>query len=278
MLDDPALKQLISGIHKLPSLPATYLKLSEMFGSDDVSADAVAAVIAQDVAMTAKILQLVNSAFFGIRREITSVTEAVTYLGMETVKSLSLSVMAFSRFHPKLANFAGQLTAHSLQVGILAREIAKSWRFAGVTAGDCFATGLLHDIGKLILADNLPTEFQNALQNARENGLTAAASEAQVFGATHAEIGAYLLWLWGLPDCVTEAVALHHKPGGSRGGAIMAVHVADALVHNPASPEFDVQAVRDAGLSEQIPAGSDSRTSYLNRGSKDDEKHPMRGR
>ena len=92
--------------------------------------------------MTAKILQLVNSALFGIRREVTSVAQAVTFLGMETVRSLTLSVMAFSQFRdPALAQFAAQLTEHSLRVGVLAREMAASSQFAGVTADDCFVAG-----------------------------------------------------------------------------------------------------------------------------------------
>jgi putative nucleotidyltransferase with HDIG domain len=254
MLDDPALKRLISGINKLPSLPAIYLKLNETLGSEDVCAKDVADVIAQDMAMTAKVLQMVNSALFGMRREITGVTQAVTFLGMETVKSLALSAMAFAQFrNPGLARLASQLTTHSLQVGALARRMAKSSEFEGVTADDCFAAGLLHDIGKLVLADNRPEEFQAAMQNAKEKGLTAAAAETGTFGATHAEVGAYLLWLWGLPDCVTEAVAMHHKPEGTRGGAMLAVHIADALVHNQANPGFDAKAVGDAGLTEQLP-------------------------
>ncbi|MGA3099558.1 MAG: response regulator [Bryobacteraceae bacterium] len=253
MLEDTALKQLISGINKLPSLPAIYLKLNEALGSDDACAKDVAEIIAQDMAMTAKVLQMVNSALFGARREITCIAQAVTFPGMETVKSLAVGVMAFSQFHdPQVAHFATQLTEHSLRVGILAREMAASSQFAGVTADGCFVAGLLHDIGKLILADNRPAEFQDALQIAERNGLTAAAAEARVFGATHADVGAYLLWLWGLPDCVTEAVALHHKPEGFR-GAVMAVHVADALAHNHASPELDAKALGDAGLMEQLP-------------------------
>ena len=253
MLDDPGLKRLISGIQTLPSLPVIYLKLNEALGSERVCAKDIAEVIAQDMAMTAKVLQMVNSVMFGVRREVTSVAQAVTFLGMETVRSLAVGVMAFSQFRdPELAQFAAQLTEHSLRVGVLAREMAASPQFTGVTADDCFVAGLLRDIGKLILADNRPAEFQDALQKAKSGGLTAAAAEAQVFGATHADVGAYLLWLWGLPDCVTEAVALHHKPEGFR-SAVMAVHVADALVHNQASPELDVKAFGDAGLMGQLP-------------------------
>ena len=253
MLEDATLKRLIAGIQKLPSLPSVYFKLNAALASEDVSAKEIADVISQDMAMTAKVLQMVNSALFGVRRDITGVAQAVTFLGIETVKSLALSAMAFSQFSdPALARVAGRLAEHSLRVGILAREMAKSWNFPCVSADDCFVAGLLHDIGKLILADNRPSEFQDALRKTGQDGLNAAAAEAQVFGSRHAEVGAYLFWLWGLPDCVTEAVALHHKPEGFR-GAVMAVHVADALVNNQDSPELDLAALADAGLTEQLP-------------------------
>jgi putative nucleotidyltransferase with HDIG domain len=254
LLDSPGLKKLISGIVRLPSLPSIYLELSLALGSEDSSVKQVANIICQDMAMTAKVLQLVNSALFGISRNITSVAGAVTYLGMETVKSLTLNVMAFSQFrHPPLARFAEQLSAHSLQVGALARGIALSSQFTGATADECLTAGLLHDIGKLVLSDNRPAEFQDALEVARLTGVTHAAAESQIFGATHAEIGAYLLWLWGLPASVTEAVALHHNLGRSPGGAILAVHAADALVHNQTRPEFDVESLTHAGMMEQLP-------------------------
>jgi putative nucleotidyltransferase with HDIG domain len=253
-LDDPGLRKLISGIDALPTLPAIYLELYLALRSGDVSAKDVAALIAQDMAMTAKVLQLVNSGLFGTPRNITSVADAVTYLGMETVRTLALRVMVFTQFNdPALDSFAERLSAHSLQVGALARKIAESSQFAGVTADDCFAAGLLHDIGKLILADGRPVEFQGALQDARRSGLTASQAETQLFGATHAEIGAYLLRLWGLPDCVTEAVALHHKTDGLKGGAAMAVHVADAVAHNHVNPALDINAVAEAGLTEHLP-------------------------
>ena len=110
MLEDPGLKCLISGIQTLPSLPAIYLKLNEALGSEGVCAKDIADLIAQDMAMTAKALQMVNSALFGIRRKITSVAEAVTFLGMETVRSLAVGVMAFSQFRdPALAQFAARV-------------------------------------------------------------------------------------------------------------------------------------------------------------------------
>lgn len=254
MLQDPALKKLVSGIDKLPSLPDIYFKLNAVLGSGDASVKDVAAVIAQDMAITAKVLQLVNSALFGMRRKIGSAMEAVAYLGVDTVKSLTLSTIAFSKFRdPALARLAEQLNAHSLQVGVLAREVARTSDLGAVSADDCFTAGLLHDIGKLILADNRPEEFRECLRIASAGGVTCAEAEAQIFGTTHAEVGAYLLWLWVLPDHVTEAVALHHKPGPGASGAVLAVHAADALVHNPTRPEFDEDGLRNAGLMEQAP-------------------------
>jgi HD-like signal output (HDOD) protein/ActR/RegA family two-component response regulator len=254
VLEDPALKKLISGIEKLPSRPSIYLELNGLLASDDFCARDVAEVVTRDMAMTAKVLQLVNSPLFSVARKITNVAEAVAYLGVETVKSLTLSVAAFSKFrNPRLARFAEQLNAHGLEAGTLARKIARSCPLAGVSADDCFAAGILHDIGKLILADNRPAEFQEAIQYAIANGVTAAAAEAQAFGATHAEVGAYLLWLWGLPDCVVEAVALHHRPGRSAGSATLAVHVADALIHDRRYPEIDLESLSSAGLMDQVP-------------------------
>ena len=253
ILEDPALRKLISGIEQLPSLPSIYLDLTGILGSGEACAQDIADVITQDMVMTAKILQLVNSPMFALHRKVTNVAEAVTYLGLETVKGLALSVGAFSQFrNPRLSRFAEELNAHSLQVGFLAREITKSAQSTTATAADCFTAGILHDIGKLVLADNRPAEFQEALRNASANGLAAAGAEALVFGASHTEIGAYLLWLWGLPDPVVEAAALHHRPGPA-GGAVLAVHAADALIHNRTYPAFDMESLAAAGWAAQVP-------------------------
>ncbi|HUP03341.1 MAG TPA: response regulator [Bryobacteraceae bacterium] len=254
ILEDAALRKLIAGIEKLPRAPTIYLEINAVLGLGESSAKDIADVLTRDIAVTAKLLQLVNSPLFGLHRRITSVVEAVTYLGIGTVKSLALSGAAFSEFRdPRLARFAEQLSEHGLKVAALAREIANSSTLAGVTRDDCFAAGILHDIGKLILVDNRPAEFQECLRTACVRGLTSLEAEAQAFGVTHAEVGAYLLWLWGLPDCVTEAAAMHHRPGPSATGAVLAVHAADALIHNRNCPELDTEALGLAGLMGQVP-------------------------
>jgi putative nucleotidyltransferase with HDIG domain len=253
ILEDTSLRKLIASIQKLPRVPSIYLELNAMLASGECSTKDVADVVTRDMAMTAKVLQLVNSPLFSLHRRITSVAEAVTYIGTGTVKSLTLGVAAFSEVcDPRLARFAEQLSDHGLQVAALAREIARSSKLAGVTADDCFAAGILHDIGKLILADNRPAEFQDSVRTVGAKGLTPLEAEAQAFGATHAEVGAYLLWLWGLPDCVIEAAAMHHTPGPSAGAVVLAVHAANALIQNRNRPELDIVAVGGAGLLEHV--------------------------
>jgi HD-like signal output (HDOD) protein len=254
VLESPALRKLIAGIEKLPSVPSIFLEISAVLASDRSSTADIANVITRDLNTTAKVLQLVNSPLFSLHRRITNVAEAVTYLGIATVKSLTLGAEAFSRFRdPRLARFAEQLSEHGLQVAVLAREIATSSKIVDATPDDCFAAGILHDVGKLILADNRPAEFLESLRTAGAGGLTVLEAEQRAFGATHAEVGAYLVWLWGLPDCVTEAAAMHHRPGPSATGAVLAVHAANALIHNQAYPEIDMESLAAAGLAAQVP-------------------------
>ncbi|MGC9949763.1 MAG: response regulator [Bryobacteraceae bacterium] len=235
MLDDPVLKQLISSLHSLPSVPSVYLRLMEVLQSFDVSPQDVAEVVGRDISMTAKVLQLVNSAFFGIRRQITDPIEAVIYLGPEMVRQLVLVASAFRAFQPKSAHLFSieRLQSHSLAVGGLARRVAQSLELSAVLVDFAFVGGLLHDVGKLLLACNYPDKYDETLRRASDEGIPHRIVEVRAFGTTHAEVGAYLLWLWALPDPITEVVLRHHEfpadPSGLSSPAF-AVHAADALL------------------------------------------------
>ena len=236
MLEDSALKQLISSLHTLPSVPSVYSRLMEVLRSLDVSAKEIADVVSQDIGMTSKVLQLVNSSLFGIQRQITDPTQAVIYLGPELVRQLVLVASAFSAFQPKnLRCFSiTGLQNHSLAVGGLARRIGQSLGLSTAAVGYAAVGGLLHDIGKLVLACHDPEKYDEAIRRAKANGTNQRMAEVEAFGTTHAEVGAYLLWLWALPDPITEVVLRHHEfPSGPKGVSSPAVAfcVANALIN-----------------------------------------------
>ncbi|HUA19107.1 MAG TPA: response regulator [Bryobacteraceae bacterium] len=234
VLRKPGLEELITRVGSLPSVPAIYQQLVETLRSPETSAKDVGAIISGDIAMTAKVLQLVNSAFFGIRKHISSPAEAVSYLGVDAIKALTLSLSVFSAFsNSHSARFSiDALQWHCNSVGKIAIGIATETHSSQQMRGDIMVAGLLHDLGKLVLASLFPDEYDRVLEIAPDCGPAQLSAEREAFGAAHAEIGAHLLWLWGLPDAVVEAVAFHHDPasaptpGFSPAGVI---HVADVL-------------------------------------------------
>ncbi len=235
LLANQQLKELTSRIGSLPTLPALHKQLTEELRKEEASLDRIAEIISRDIAMTAKILQLVNSAFFGLSQPAANVTEAVVYLGVNTIRALVLSVQVFSQFDQRtIKEFSIEgLSQHCWMTAVVARRIAEVEQTNPKCDDQCFLAGLLHDLGYLILASGVPEQYGQVLHGARESGRPVWEIEQAQLGATHAEVGAYLLGLWGLPTPVVEAVALHHRPAACafRGfSPVLAVHVADALV------------------------------------------------
>jgi putative nucleotidyltransferase with HDIG domain len=249
---DESLKSLVAGMNSIPSLPTNYQEIMRELKAPEPSLAAIGEIITRDVAMTAKVLQLVNSAFFGIARRVTCPEQAVKLLGLQTVNGLVLSAGVFSQFDSEqLTPFSVDgLIEHSLQVASEAKRIAS--RESGDTAvvNDAFVAGVLHDVGKLVLAANYPERYSQAISAAQEWNQPLSLIEREMFGAGHADVGGYLLELWGLPTALIEAVAFHHDPGKSQAigfTALTAVHVANALVHgngsaDPTRPECQVDA------------------------------------
>jgi putative nucleotidyltransferase with HDIG domain len=229
------------------------------------SAARLGRIIERDPSLTAKVLQYANSAAVGARREVTEAVDAVRLLGCEAVSSLALAVHAFSRLEAaRLPSFSQKrLWEHSLAVAGAARAIASEER-ARAQGDESFTAGLLHDVGKLVLASNLPDWYGQAVELARAERLSDHEAEREVFGATHAEVGAYLLSLWGLPGAVVEAVAHHHEPRRAQAAsfsALAAVHAANALLHEAethgradAAPRLDVCFLQGLGLDEHLDA------------------------
>jgi putative nucleotidyltransferase with HDIG domain len=263
-LDDDKLRSLVSQLRTVPSLPSLYFKINEALANPDTSIEEIAAIVQQDPGMTAKILQLVNSAFFGIARRITSPVEAVQFLGVGRLRSLVLSLHVFSCFdESKLNGFSIEAVwGHSIATGLVAQKIARLEKLDRATSDEIFVAAMLHDIGKVMLASSLPDLYQEAVSISKERQLSTIEAEREVFGVSHCEVGAYLLGLWGLPVTIVEALALHHEPDKSGVRAfspLTAVHVANALEKEMSDPNgetgvvaLDMEYLTEIGVADRV--------------------------
>ena len=263
-LQNEAVKRLTTRMDRLPTIPSLYTRMIETLQSPDASLEDVALIVQRDPGMTAKILQLVNSAFFGLSRSIASPAEALSYLGMETVKSLVLSLHVFSQYEtasPGGISLA-QVWTHSLRTAEAARMIARLEGLPKKEQDEAFVGGLLHDTGKVVLACNCAWDYLKVCRLAQKQNISLIEAEGQVFSCTHAEVGGYLLGLWGLPVPVVEVLAFHHAPAASlneRFSPVTAVHAANALVHEadaaggpPASAGLDQDHLTKLGLADRV--------------------------
>jgi HD-like signal output (HDOD) protein len=211
LLQDDRLRALVGRVKTLPALPRTYAKLREAMGRQDVSISAVAKIVGEDPAVAAKVLQVVNSAFFRLARRITKIDQAVNYLGLVAVRNLVMSVEVFSRWteeHGDALISPDVLQSRAHQVAAVARALGKKHH----VEDDALLAGLFHNIGYWVLMQGCEKELRAAIELARSSDLPMHTAERQILGASHAEVGAYLLGLWGLPHDVVEAVAFQHSP------------------------------------------------------------------
>jgi len=227
-----SLRKRIGSVEQLPSVPAVYQELMGAMAHSDISAQKVARIIEKDAAMAAKTLQLVNSTCFGLKRTITSIDQAVAHLGMDLIKNLSLTVHVFAALERTSLRLGFSFDAeqeHSVLTARIARRLLSNRR----QAQDAFTAALLHDIGNLVLAVCIPEKFKKAFLTCQTTGRPSHEVEGELLGVTHAEVGAYLLGLWGLPFPIVEAVAYHHNPTSALERSFdlpTAVSLANALV------------------------------------------------
>ncbi len=268
ILGDDGARRVVSAIGSLPSLPATCAALLQALQQPDVRIEEVAGIIEQDVAMTAKVLQLVNSRLFGMVCEMASVERAVGYLGLETLKQLVVSAEIIRTFEPEKPVEGFTLEEFQDHCRLAARIAAELPAASDILPGAIIAA-LLHDVGKLVLAARLPQQFAQALEGARVHGWPLYAAEEESIGANHAEIGGYLLSLWGLPQAIVDAVRWHHQPsaaGGSPGGldVLALTHIANALAREvrgstagkktPCAGAWNFDYLIALGVADQVPA------------------------
>lgn len=232
-LNNDALKGIVSRVQSLPSLPTLYIDILEELNNPEPRLAIISSIVERDLAMTAKLLQLVNSAYFGRPGRTSSVQQAVQFLGVETLQALVLGVHIFSSMHCSARHFhPSALWRHSVATSALAGAIARAQGAFPRIVTESVTAGMLHDCGKLLLASVMPAEFDAVVIRARRENTAVWRVEQEALGCTHAEIGAYLLGLWGLPDPVVAAVAWHHRPsdsGSQTFNAVAAVHAANTI-------------------------------------------------
>jgi putative nucleotidyltransferase with HDIG domain len=271
-LTDPELRKLITEIKNLPSVPALYNQLIKELDSPNASTQNVGNIIARDAAMTAKLLQLVNSAFFGLSDNISSPHRAVTILGLNTIKALVLGIHVFSEYQntgtiPVVIN---SIWKHSLLVSSVANTIAHQMQLPSQEQENARVSGLLHDIGKLALL-SIP-EFTTRVPINRLGKLSLD-EEYRVLKTSHSEIGGYLLGMWGLPTPIVDAITFHHRPYTKvkeKTDLLTALYLANGLsnmVQNEMEPNypayFDMAYIQRAGITGELDEWAEiTRTLY----------------
>jgi HD-like signal output (HDOD) protein len=264
LLNDDAIRSAVGTIERLPSAPKIYVAVTKALEEPDTGLKDLADLISKDMAISAKVLQLVNSAFFGLPQRVASVQQALSYLGANMIRRVLLSVETFSMFDKDKA--AGsfsleELQAHSNAVATVASKLVTG----EPKSGDAFMAGTLHDVGKLILAVHVPDHFKRAMALAAEKHIPLYAAEQELFAVSHAEVGAYLLGIWGLPYSIVEAVAHHHVPtriDHPSFDVLDAVFVAEGLVSEAmrgsktsvVPPHFDRAYLEAFGVESKLPA------------------------
>lgn len=253
LLTDRKLRDIVGRVTKLPALPQTYARLSNLMSDPHTSVGDIAKVVSADPAVTAKVLQMVNSSFFRLARRISRIDQAVNYLGLAAIRNIVMSVEVFSHWgtHPALPDLSpDRLLARAQRVA------AAAWALTTGTpiADDALLAGLLHKIGYWVLLQECPADVARAVALARAESISLPAAERQVIGASHAEVGAYLLGLWGLPHSVVEAVAFQHVPSQvahAEFDVLAALVVAESLAL-PDTPLVAGTLERDQVIDEQL--------------------------
>lgn len=233
------LRALIGKLNQVPSPPLSYIELTKLVNDDSRPLADAARIVAGDPAIAAKTLQLANSAAFGAQRAITSIEDCVAYLGIDLIRCLTLTSSVFGG-DPR-ASTAGLALEALHTTALLTASLTRKLIGERKDADLGFAAGLLHDIGEAVLAVGLPETYVDLCRTARAAGEPLIVAERREFGATHAEIGACLLGMWGLPAEIVEIVAHHHDPAAAPSTLhtmLAALHVADALAA-PVAARYD---------------------------------------
>ena len=225
------INEFLTGSVKLVSLPEICVRINEMLDDDNTTTAELGRVISQDTALTARLLKIVNSSFYGFSKRVETVSRAVSILGMKELRALVIAVSAVDMFSsiPLHALNKVRFWRHSLYCAVMARLLAEHCHV--LHSERLFVAGLLHDIGKLVMASRLPEAMSLILSQVKESGREEYEQERIMLGFHHADVGEALLRQWNMPESLVEAVAYHHEPSRAKTGGMEAslIHIANLM-------------------------------------------------
>lgn len=223
--------QIIASLKHLPALPTVVTELLATFGKEDVDIGLLSRLIARDQTLTARLLRVSNSSFYGLQSRVSTINEAVVVLGFRAVRSMVLAVGVSSVFRAEhCPGFDAQgYIRHSIGVGLAARGLAQ---LTGRNPELAFTGGILHDIGELVLASCFAEQYAEALAYRHQHDCSLVVAERDILGMDHAQVGGLLADTWRFPPSLHSAVAEHHAPSSATADSLAdVIHVADAIAH-----------------------------------------------
>ncbi len=224
----------VQSISRLTTLPQIATRVLELVENPRTSASRLGEVIAADQVLTARILKLANSAFYGFPRRISTLNLAIVVLGFNALRDLVLSISVIDQFNRnvKVDINLEKFWRHAVVVAMGSRMLSRMVRYS--VAGEVFVGGLLHDIGYLVLVQYFPNLFDKVLHYAREKQVPFLQAEYSVLGFSHAEVGGWLAEGWNLPEKLVQAIRFHHQPPETLKYRefVWAIHLADLISHS----------------------------------------------
>ena len=236
LLANPHMQAILNQIDNLPTIPEVYLELERQLKAEDISLADISSSVIRDPSLTVKIMQIVNSPYYGLPLKVVDPEKAVGLLGIDFLKGILLASGLFQTDAQagKHTALIDRLWEHSIHTSSIIKQIAKMESLEGDIADTSAIAGLLHDVGKIILGVHFPDEAAAVYQLVQERKLPRWKAELKVLGTTHAEVGAYLLGLWGMPIDLLQAILCHHQPILQNHNGInpqVLLHAANAIVN-----------------------------------------------
>ncbi len=265
-LQNEKIKKVLLQVNSLPSLPELYCELIEELQSENSTLENIGKIISKDVGMAAKILQVANSAFFGMPQQVSTPAHAVQIMGLDLIQTLVLTYQIFAAMELSKPDerIAEEIWEHSVNVAGKSMLLARAEKMGPDIENYSFTAGLLHDIGIIVILLEFSEIYKDLLPRPQDPQKENMKGEVEILGNSHAQIGAYLVGIWGLPDPVVEAIAYHEEPSSCASRLpvpLTFVHAANALeekffsepVHLGGLTKIDEKYLQEVGLYDRLP-------------------------